>query len=264
MPVPLHEIGRRGRMDLRFGAQNGHTILQRAYCEVPFKITRVLPPLRPFAHLILMQCSAGLFGGDQLDCSIHVERGAKVLLTQQSATKVHPSQNRPAIQRHHVVVENGAELQLYFEPVIPFAGSSLQQSIRIDVEEGARLVFWEGLMAGRIGRGERWCFRELGSETDLRVNGKTVYLERFALPSGCERSDYVMGEYNYLGTGLYVGEHASAVAAALREALTDAGIDTLTPLVAITRLVSASGPDFHRCRDAFRRQLEPNRSSLSR
>jgi urease accessory protein len=249
-------------MDLRFAAQVGQTILQRAYCEVPFKITRVLP-LRPFAQLILMQCSAGLFGGDELECSIHVERGAQVLLTQQSATKVHPSQNRPAIQRHHVFVESGAELQLYFEPVIPFSGSSLQQTIRIDVEEGARLVFWEALMAGRIGRGERWRFRALASETDLRVNGKPVYLERFALPNGCERSDCVMGECNYLGTGLYVGEDASAIAAALHEALTEAGIDTLAPRVAIARFVLPGGPDFHRCRDAFRRQIEWNRSNLS-
>ena len=45
--------------------------------------------------------------------------------------------------------------------VIPFAGSSLRQTTRIDIEPGARLVFWEGLMAGRVARGERWRFREL-------------------------------------------------------------------------------------------------------
>ena len=49
----------------------------------------------------------------------------RVLLTQQSATKVHPSQSGRAIQRHHVFVERGAELRLYFEPLIPFAGSIL-------------------------------------------------------------------------------------------------------------------------------------------
>src|SRR5215813_6989614 len=159
MPVALAEVGRHGRMSLTFAAQNGQTVLQQAYCEIPFKITRVLNSRQPWAHLILMQCSAGLFGGDELDCSIRVERGAQVLLTQQSATRVHPTLGPPAIQKHRVFVENGGELQLYLEPVIPFAGSSLMQSIRIDMEANARLVFWEGLMSGRIGRGERWKFQ---------------------------------------------------------------------------------------------------------
>jgi urease accessory protein UreH len=255
MPVPLAEVGRHARMNLTFASQNGQTVLQLAYCEIPFKITRVLNSRHLWAHLILMHCSAGLFGGDELECSIRVERGAKVLLTQQSATKVHPTLGPPAIQRHRVFVENGAELQLYFEPVIPFAGSSLMQSIRMDLEENARLVFWEGLMAGRIGRGERWQFQKLASETDLRLNGKPVYLERFHLPDGLQRSDYAMGECNYLGTGLCVGDQASEFAAGLHTAIPDAGIDMLTPKVAIVRTVSASGPDFHRSQDMFSRQI---------
>jgi urease accessory protein len=152
-------------------------------------------------------------------------------------------------------VETGAELQLYFEPVIPFAGSSLMQSVRIDIEENARLVFWEGLMAGRIARGERWQFQKLASETDLRLKGTPVYLERFHLPHGLERSDYAMGECNYLGTGLYVGDRASEFAAYLHTASPDAGIDMLAPKVAIMRCVSVSGPDFHRSRDMFLRQI---------
>ena len=120
--------------------------------------------------------------------------GARVLLTQQSATKVHPSEGRPAIQRNHVVVESGAELRLYLEPVIPFADSVLRQSMQIELEDGGRLLFWEAFMAGRIGHGERWQFRELASETELRLDGKTVYLERFVLPNGLEQSEYAMGE----------------------------------------------------------------------
>jgi len=255
MPVPLPEVGRRGRMNLTFASQQGQTILHQAYCEIPFKITRVLSRRHSWAHLMLMHCSAGLFGGDELECSIRVQQGAQVLLTQQSATKVHPTLGPPAIQRHHVFVENGAELQLYFEPVIPFAGSSLMQSIRIDLEATARLVFWEGLMAGRIGHGERWQFQKLASETELRLNGKPVYLERFHLPDGLERSDYAMGECNYLGTGLYVGDRASDFAACLHAAIPDAGVDMLAPNAAIMRTVSASGPDFHRSRDIFSRQI---------
>ena len=167
MPVPLEEVGRRGRLDLSFALQNGRTILRDSYCEVPFKITRILNGEAPVAHLILMQCTAGLFGGDDVECSIRVERGARVRITQQSATKIHPSQDRLAIQRNHVVVEDGADLQLYLEPLIPFAGSHLKQSTLLEVHAGGRLSFWEGFMTGRVGSGESWQFKGLDSETRL-------------------------------------------------------------------------------------------------
>ena len=251
MHVPLEEIGRRGRMDLTFAHQGGQTVLRHAYCEIPFKITRLLNSGDLAPHLILMQCSPGLFGGDEWECSMRLESGARVLITQQSATKVHASGASPAIQRTHVVVESGAELQLYFEPVIPFANSALRQTTCIDVEPGGRLMFWEGIMAGRIGRGERWQFRELISETVLRLGDNTIYLDRFQLPTGEEDTPWAMAGCNYLGTGLYIGDEASSFAAALHERIPGAGVDTLRSDIAITRFVSAAGPDFHRCREIF-------------
>src|SRR6266404_3677033 len=139
MRVPLSHVGRCGRMELTFVLQEGRTVLRDAYCEVPFKITRVLNPHQPIAHVILMQCTAGLFGGDDVECSIRVEPGARVRITQQSATRIHPSQGRLVTQRNQIFVGTGAELQLYLEPVIPFAGSRLWQRTMLDVEPGGML-----------------------------------------------------------------------------------------------------------------------------
>ena len=87
MPVALAEIGRHGRMEATFALQKGKTVLRHSYCEVPFKITRVSNSRQPAAHLILMHCTAGLFGGDEIECSIRIERGARVLLTQVSGKR---------------------------------------------------------------------------------------------------------------------------------------------------------------------------------
>ena len=251
MRVPLAEVGRRARMDLIFAQQGSRTVLRHAYCEVPFKITRVLNWRDPVPHLILMHSTAGLFGGDELECSIRVERGVRVVLTQQSAMKVHPSEARPAIQRNSVIVERSAQLQLYLEPVIPFADSILRQNTQINVEPGGRLAFWEGFMAGRVGRGERWQFQELSSETHLFLDGRLVYLDRFRLPTGHEHSAWTMGRGNYWGTGLYVGEEASRFAAMLHEKVPEAGVDMPYPEIAVMRIVSASGPDFRRGWETF-------------
>jgi urease accessory protein len=252
MSVALAEVGRRGQLSLVFASQAGKTILEHAYCEVPFKITRVLNSNGPLAHVMLMHCTAGLFGGDEIECSIRVERGARVIITQQSATKIHPSLGPPAIQRTHIYVDAEAELELYFEPIIPFAGSVLRQTTHVDVARGGRLVFWESFMAGRVGYGERWQFRELSCETSLRSDDRLVYLERFLLPNGLERSARVMGPATYMGTGLYVGTAIRDTAAALHEAIPEAGIDCVSSDVAAVRMVADAGPDLHRFRDIFR------------
>ena len=253
--VALAEVGRHGRLDLTFVLQSGRTVLQHAYSEIPFKITSVFNDRQPQAHLILMHCTAGLFGGDDLECTIRVERGARVLLTQQSATRVHPSDGRPAVQRHNIFIETCGELQLLLEPVIPFADSRLCQTIQIHFEPGALLVFWEGLMAGRVARGERWQFRELSSETRVSSADGLLYLDRFSLPNLHERAAWAMADCNYLGSGFYVGDGVAGLVPRLHEALPEAGVDVLAPDVVLLRLVSAAGPDFYRSREVFLRSI---------
>lgn len=251
MRVPLADVGRRGRLDLAFSLQNGRTVLQHSYCEVPFKITRLLSAKAPPAHLMLMHCTAGIFGGDDLECSIRVERGASVRITQQSATKIHPSEGRTARQNNHIIVESGAQLEFYLEPAIPFAQSALRQTTRIDVQPGGCLMFWEAFMAGRVGRGERWKFNEYASETCLYSDSTLLYLERFRLPDRFETSRWAMNDCDYLGTGLYFGPRAKDFASALHEKMPETGIDNPSADIVVVRVTCISGPDFHRRREIF-------------
>ena len=254
MRVALADVGRCGRLDLVFAVRNGQTVLQDSYCEVPFKITR---PLSGSAdgrtHLMLMHCTAGLFGGDRIEMSVRVERGARVRLTQQSATRVHPSDGRLAVQCSRIQIEREAELEVLLEPVIPFAESRLSQKTIIEMDPGARLIYWEGLMAGRVGRGELWAFHELSAETKLILEDRLLFLDRLRLqpPGPLPSARWGMGTATYSGTGLYVGEHAARFADALREAMPAAGVDLLADTVAATRVVTSSGPEFHRYRDIF-------------
>jgi len=254
MRVPITDVGRCGRLDLRFAVRGAQTILCDSYCEVPFKITRALSTAAEgVAHVMLMHCTAGLFGGDRVEMTVRVESGARVRLTQQSATRVHPSEGRIAVQSSRIQVESGGELDLLLDPVIPFAGSRFQQTTRIDVEKGARLLYWEGLMAGRIGRGEVWEFEELSSETSLRSEGRVVFLDRFHLQPECSipSTRWGMGCATYAGTGLYMGDDAAGVAGALHDKLPKAGVGLLESDFAVARVVTASGPEFHHCRDVF-------------
>ena len=58
-------------------AQNWLEYQADVYNETPFKITRLHDSdSRGIAHLILMHSTAGLFGGDALECVIRVEAGS--------------------------------------------------------------------------------------------------------------------------------------------------------------------------------------------
>ena len=254
MRVALADVGRCGRLDLVFAARGGQTVLLDSYCEVPFKITRPLSTAPDgLAHIMLMHCTAGLFGGDRVEMTVRVERGARVRLTQQSATRVHPSEGRIAAQTSRILVESGGELEFLLEPVIPFAESRFEQRTLLDVEKGARLRYWEGLMAGRVGRGELWEFDEVSSETCLKSEGRLVFLDRFHLQPKSSRpaTQWRMDSGAYAATGLYVGDDAADFARAMHDALPKAGVDVLEDGLAVTRIVTTNGPEFHHCRAVF-------------
>ncbi|HEX4998205.1 MAG TPA: urease accessory protein UreD [Terriglobia bacterium] len=263
MPPPLAEVGRRGRFEITFGVRHGETAILDSYCEVPFKITRLQHKgLAGIPHLILMQSTAGLFGGDTVECAIHVRAGARVLVTQQSATKVHPPapplRGVPAVQITTIRVESGAELRLYFDPVIPFSGARVSQRVDIELKTGARLHFWEGLMAGRIARGEVWQFDEFASETRVSIDGRLRYLDRFCLAPGDAAlvSSWGMGASRYLATGLVARDHAELLSGPLHEALPRAGVDAPVPELLVARVVETDGVEFHRARSVFADLME--------
>ena len=254
MRVALTDVGRCGRLELVFACRGGQTVLLDSYCEVPFKVTRPLStPKDGVAHVMLMHCTAGLFGGDNIAMTVRVERDAHVRLSQQSATRIHPSEGRTAIQSSSIFIESGGSLDLLLEPVIPFAASRLQQTTALEVEPGGRLRYWEGLMAGRVGRGESWKFESLSSETKLTSGGKLLFLDRVRLQPDCAMPSvrWGMGGGTYAWTGLYLGDDASRVAQVLRESLPSAGVDLLNDNLAVTRFVTANGPEFHRAQAAF-------------
>jgi urease accessory protein UreH len=178
-----------------------------------------------------------------------------VLLTQQSASKVHPGAQKCAIQRNSIHVEAGGELHLYMEPLIPFAGSRLNQATAINVESGGRVYFWESFMAGRIGSGESWQFDELAAETSIRVNGQLLYIDRFQLTPQKRplAGTWILDDARYVGSGLCVDERSSNLAGLLHDLMPAAGTDSPAAGLTIVRVTETDGPAFHAQRDAFMR-----------
>ena len=254
----LSRVGRRARLELRFGVRNGRTALVASYAEPPFRVGRTLPEgggREPHGvHMIMTSSAPGMFGGDAFEQVIHVESGSRVRLTSQSALQVHPSADGAAATlRSRYIVDAGAELSCCWDPVIPFAHSRLDQRIGIELANGARLFWSDAFMAGREARGERWQFATFAHELRVVREGRLDYLERFDIKMPCN-GRWLGSDAGYFGSTIV--SHSSVTAGAA-EAVhqrvaglsgTSAACDCLEPELLLVRLMSSSGPGFHAAR----------------
>jgi urease accessory protein len=257
------QIGHHARLELVFTMRGGRTVLAHAYAEPPY---RVMPGFdHPCGlHLIVVSSAPGVFGGDMLEQSVIVESGARVLLTSQSATQLHPHPSgRAAGLRGRYVVGDGGSLRCDWDPLIPFAGATLAHQVTIDLTGDARLMWMDATMAGRAGRGERWQLSGLEHELRLVHDGRLEYLERYALRPAINdlSARWIAGGADYLGTALV---RSATPAADLAEQLhaelaavagIDAAADALSERLVIVRLLSASGAAFHRARQLIRERV---------
>jgi urease accessory protein len=214
-------------------------------------------PGSDLAHAILMHTTAGLFDGDRVDCAIDVEAGARVAITQQAATKVHPSAGDGAAQSIRVRVASGGELHLHLKPIILFAHARLTQRTAIELERGARVSYWETLMAGRIGRGEAWRFTRFRAETTLSLDSRPIFLDRVDLNPGRKpASPWGAGGCDYVSTGLCLVDEAKSgpLMEDLHHDMPDAGVDSPVAGLVIVRAPCSSGIERRRLQDLFARR----------
>jgi urease accessory protein UreH len=285
-------IGREARLELVFEARAGRTILAHAYAEPPFRIARTFD-LNGAAYMILVCTGPGVFAGDTLRQSIHVGRGARVVLTSQSALQVHPGPSAsppslaallpsrlpalppslsalppscpPALLEHHYLVEDEGELHCQWDPVIPFAGARLDQRFELRIAETSRLFWSDAVLAGRVSRGEAWQFESLAHELSLRVGPALAYLERYTLspPHRAIERPWRCGGAAYLATALvhHLGATAETADLLHREIAGLDGVrgavDLLGPGLLLARFLAENGAPFGRARASYRtRALE--------
>ena len=125
--------------------------------------------------------TAGLFPGDRVDVNVRVRRGASVVLTSPSASRIHRGETKVVTIRQHFEVENGGWLDVFPELLIPHEGSRYVQETSIHLQNQSGLFFTEMLAPGRVTFGEAFVFEWMEMRTDLWLDGKVVALDRHRL-----------------------------------------------------------------------------------
>ncbi|MSU48445.1 MAG: urease accessory protein UreD [Opitutus sp.] len=169
-----------GHLSLRAAARaDGRTVLAAQSFRAPFHLSK--PYWNPEARTLLVQVvnpTAGILAGDRLESQIAVERGAALLVTTPSASRVFRMREGEAVSRQHFAVAAGGWLEVMPEPLVPHRGSRYRQITTIEVEPGGALFFVDQLMPGRVGHGEIWLWDHLRLEVTVRLGGELILREQ--------------------------------------------------------------------------------------
>jgi urease accessory protein len=127
---------------------------------------------------MMLNISGGMVGGDRLDTTIELGPNAHAVLTTASAAKAYRTEGAVASQHTKITVGAHATLEYLPDHLIPHAGAAVEQKLRIEMTKGSRAIVYDAMAAGRVGRSERWQFRELTSEVAITHDGRPKYMNQ--------------------------------------------------------------------------------------
>ena len=159
----------------------GPSALREQSFRAPFHLSK---PHEDAGALVVnvVNPTAGIFDGDELELQATVEAGARLVLTAPSANRIYQSRSgRPALVRQTVRAAPRSLVEFLPEPLIPHAGSVYEQHTELHAAAGAEMLFFEWLSPGRVAGGEVFHYRRLDWRTDVRVAGALVARERYTL-----------------------------------------------------------------------------------
>lgn len=170
-----------GHLALRAATRaHGRTVLAAQSFRAPYHLSK--PYWDAEARTLLVQVvnpTAGILSGDQLQSDIAVDEGAALLVTTPGASRVFKMTSGAAACRQRFRVAAGGWLEFMPEPLVPHRGCSYHQTTTVEVEPGGELFFSDLLMPGRVAHGEAWEWKQLCLESTVRLGGELILRERF-------------------------------------------------------------------------------------
>jgi urease accessory protein len=194
-------------LSLHFSTEKNHTSLRVLRQDPPWRALRAFSNASGEALVHLHNVSGGVLGGDSLKLEVTLAPGAQAQVTNIGATRVYRHRTNQPDASHTAIfrIANGALLEYLPEPLIPFALSRFSQTSEIHLADGAGLIWWETLSAGRIAHGESFDFENVSVNTAIHSQNELIALERYSISPKLRNvaSPARMGPFLYSAT-MYV------------------------------------------------------------
>ncbi|MBP1962563.1 urease accessory protein UreD [Paenibacillus aceris] len=176
-----------GEITAAFAIRSGITQLVHKYHASPLKIAKTFryenetfTGAQPADQLgvYMMDCSPGLMSGDHYEINVRLEEGARVFLTNQSFTKVHPSlADQGSSQRQSLHVERDALLEYIPEPLMLYKDARLFSETEVHLAPGAACIYSEVLCPGRTQRGEVFQYSRYTNRMQVWYGTELIYYQ---------------------------------------------------------------------------------------
>ena len=191
------------KLDLCFETRNGKTYLSKQFVTSPLKIIRPFDLDDSRVLLQIVNVGPGVMAGDNFDISITLKAGSKVVLMNQSATKLHTMAiDESAQQTVKIQVDDEAELEYYPGLSIPFTETVFRQTTSVNLASSAKFAFVENWAMGRIAFDERFRFTSLSSRIKVFKNNRLSYADALELNQAMPKLG-ITDDFSYLANGVW-------------------------------------------------------------
>lgn len=184
----MSRVGKWGVLRLALEVKNGRTVIEDAYCRVPLKVAKpfYLEPETGEIFIYQMNPAGGMVQGDYYEQEIILGPGARAFFTTQSAAKIYRCPGASAGQHTLFKLGEGAVLEYFPDPVIPFAGSKFDGQTEIHLSSGTVAFLAETVTPGRVAREEVFGFDHYRSRTKAYWDGKIICRDNWRLVPGSQ------------------------------------------------------------------------------
>lgn len=125
----------------------------------------------------IMNPGGACFGGDDYHLTLHVDEGASLLLTGQSATKVYKTPGDYALQDFQITLGPGAVLEYFPDQLIAYKGATFAQHMSVNMDADASLFTAEIVTPGWSPTGRLFTYDEVRLRTSVAVNGELTVID---------------------------------------------------------------------------------------
>jgi urease accessory protein len=204
-------IGKHALMNLHAVRRNGRTEIDPKSWRIPYQWQGCHyqdNDDQPF--LLTINSGGGFVEGDMAELYATMEPATRALITTTSASKFYKCPEG-ATSRETISLKVGpaALLEYYPDEAIIFANAHVERRTLIELHPTASLFATDMIAAGRIHyrAGEAFMFKALRSEFEIKVDGRTVLLDRLIAqdPEEINALRRLWGGASHLATVVAVG-----------------------------------------------------------
>lgn len=211
-----------GLLEMTFRLDNrGRTVLSHLYRRVPIVVQQALyfdEELPTMACVYILSAGGPTLEGDHSRMTILLEPHTMAHISTGAATVVASMSGGRAQMVQRLTLREGSHLEWLPQPLIPSSGADYTTRAEITIDPSATLFWSEVVTCGRLHHGERFAYRKLRSEMQIRrPDGELLFWDNLLLePSDRSPDEWaLMGGFNHFGTVLILApeEHTAMLAA---------------------------------------------------